>query len=111
MVETPLPAMTLKIWLCVARKGRVARPLSQRSARRQVDGAAAAGPGAFGVFGAFGALIERRPFYHYWHKARVQGLKPRIELFSLESSMAMVASMAFGEMSASGTTLRFASRL
>jgi len=39
-------------------------------------------------FGAFGALIERRPFYHFWHKARAQGLKPRSELFSLETSMA-----------------------
>ena len=39
-------------------------------------------------FGAFGALIERRPFYHFWHKARAQGLKPRMELFSLETSMA-----------------------
>lgn len=39
-------------------------------------------------FGAFGALIERRPFYHYWHKARALGLKPRAELFNLESAMA-----------------------
>jgi len=39
-------------------------------------------------FGAFGALIERRPFYHFWHKARVLGLKPRMELFSLEAAMA-----------------------
>ena len=36
----------------------------------------------------FGALIERRPFYHFWHKARALGLKPRPELFSLENAMA-----------------------
>ena len=38
-------------------------------------------------FGAFGALVERRPFYHFWHKARALGLKPRMELFSLEAAM------------------------
>src|SRR5688500_8663715 len=40
-------------------------------------------------FGAFGALIERRPFYHYWHKAKGLGLKPKIELFSQEVAMAL----------------------
>jgi len=39
-------------------------------------------------FGAFGALIERRPFYHYWHKAKAAGLKPRVEYFSHEVAMA-----------------------
>jgi tryptophan halogenase len=39
-------------------------------------------------FGGFGAMIERRPFYHYWHKARALGLKPKIELFSQEVAMA-----------------------
>src|SRR5262245_45021369 len=46
-------------------------------------------------FGAFGALVERRPFYHYWHKARAQGLKPRVELFSLETSMALANRFIF----------------
>lgn len=49
----------------------------------------AAGETFWHPFGAFGALIERRPFYHFWHKARTQGLKLRIELFSQE--------MAFGQ--------------
>ncbi len=39
-------------------------------------------------FGAFGALIERRPFYHFWHKARALGLQPRLEYFSQEIAMA-----------------------
>jgi tryptophan 7-halogenase len=39
-------------------------------------------------FGALGALIERRPFYHYLHKGRALGLKPRLELFSQEAAMA-----------------------
>jgi len=49
-----------------------------------------AGPGQafWHPFGAFGALIERRPFYHFWHKARAVGLKPKAELFNLESAMA-----------------------
>jgi tryptophan 7-halogenase len=37
-------------------------------------------------FGGFGALIERRPFYHFWHKARAQALKLRVDPFSAEIS-------------------------
>jgi tryptophan halogenase len=39
-------------------------------------------------FGAFGAQINRLPFYHYWHKARFQGLNPAVRDFSLEAAMA-----------------------
>jgi tryptophan halogenase len=39
-------------------------------------------------YGALGAQIERRPFYHFWHKARALGMKPRLEAVSLEISMA-----------------------
>src|SRR5262249_6427581 len=39
-------------------------------------------------FGVFGAQINRLPFYHYWHKARFQGLKPEVRDFSLEASVA-----------------------
>lgn len=39
-------------------------------------------------FGAFGALIERRPFYHFWHKARAAGMQPKVEYFSSEIAMA-----------------------
>jgi len=46
-------------------------------------------------FGGFGAVIERRPFYHFWHKARMLGLKPRPELFSLETSMALANRFIF----------------
>jgi len=53
------------------------------------------GQSSWHPFGAFGALIERRPFYHFWHKARVLGLKPRIELFSLETSMALANRFIF----------------
>jgi tryptophan 7-halogenase len=46
-------------------------------------------------FGALGALVERRPFYHFWHKARALGFKPRAEMFSLETSMAMASRFIF----------------
>jgi tryptophan halogenase len=39
-------------------------------------------------FGALGALIERRPFYHFWHKGKALGLKPRLEMLSQEISLA-----------------------
>jgi tryptophan 7-halogenase len=48
-----------------------------------------AGQSAWRPFGAFGALVERRPFYHFWHKAKASGLQPRPEYFSHEISMAL----------------------
>jgi tryptophan halogenase len=33
-------------------------------------------------FGTFGAPINRRPFYHYWHKARASGISLRFNDFS-----------------------------
>jgi tryptophan 7-halogenase len=38
-------------------------------------------------YGTFGPVVERRPFFHFWHKARAQGLNPRLEYFSLEVGM------------------------
>jgi tryptophan halogenase len=34
-------------------------------------------------FGTFGAPINRRPFFHCWHRARADGLAPRFNDFSL----------------------------
>lgn len=56
---------------------------------------AAPGESFWHPFGAFGALIERRPFYHFWHKARAQGLKLRSELFSQEISFAQANRFIF----------------
>jgi tryptophan halogenase len=39
-------------------------------------------------FGLFGQSINRHPFYHYWQKARAQGLAPEVSWFSLEAAMA-----------------------
>jgi tryptophan halogenase len=58
-------------------------------------GFGAAGESFWHGFGALGALIERRPFYHFWHKARVLGLKPRLELFSQEVSLALANRFIF----------------
>ncbi len=46
-------------------------------------------------FGAFGALLERRPFYHFWHKARATGMNPRPEFFSTEVAMALTGRFIF----------------
>jgi tryptophan halogenase len=56
---------------------------------------AAAGEGFWHAHGALGALIERRPFYHFWHKARALGLKPRLELFSQEAAFAQANRFIF----------------
>lgn len=45
--------------------------------------------------GALGVLVERRPFYHFWHKARAEGLKLRLEPFSQEISLALVNRFIF----------------
>ncbi len=50
---------------------------------------AEAGQSFWHPFGAFGALIERRPFYHFWHKAKALGLKPKSELFSQEVALGL----------------------
>jgi len=47
------------------------------------------GASSWHPFGAFGTLIERRPFFHFWHKARALGIQARPELFSLENAMAL----------------------
>lgn len=39
-------------------------------------------------FGTFGAPINRRPFFHCWHKARAAGLEPRFNDFSLCAALA-----------------------
>jgi tryptophan halogenase len=53
------------------------------------------GQGFWHPFGGLGALIDRRPFYHFWHKARALGLTPRLETCSQEASMAMANRFIF----------------
>ena len=42
----------------------------------------APGHGYWHPFGTFGAAISRRPFHHWWQRARVAGLAPRFEDYS-----------------------------
>jgi tryptophan 7-halogenase len=53
------------------------------------------GQSAWRPFGAFGALVERRPFYHFWHKAKSSGLQPKVEYFSNEISLALGSRFIF----------------
>ncbi len=53
------------------------------------------GHGFWHPYGAFGTLIERRPFHHFWHKAKAAGLNPRVEFFSLEIAMSMANRFIF----------------
>lgn len=46
-------------------------------------GWAGSGQSYWHPFGAFGASINRRPFFHAWRKAQVEGLTPRLTDFSL----------------------------
>ena len=39
-------------------------------------------------FGLFGTQINRVPFYHYWHKAKAQGLDPALASFNVEIALA-----------------------
>ncbi|HEV7607614.1 MAG TPA: tryptophan halogenase family protein [Steroidobacteraceae bacterium] len=56
---------------------------------------AAPGESFWHPFGALGALIERRPFYHFWHKSKAIGLKPKLELFSQEISLGVANRFIF----------------
>lgn len=76
-------------FLSIEQNDFVDKTQSTYSLGRRLNDWAVGGQGFWHPFGAFGALIERRPFYHFWHKARALGLKPTPELFSLENSMAL----------------------
>lgn len=62
---------------------------------RRISDWAEPGQAFWHPFGAFGTLVERRPFYHFWHKARAQGMKPRSEFFNLETAMSMAGKFIF----------------
>jgi tryptophan 7-halogenase len=62
---------------------------------RRLSDFGATGESFWHGFGALGALIERRPFYHFWHKARSLGMKPRLDMFSQEVSLAQANRFIF----------------
>jgi len=53
-------------------------------------------------FGAFGTAINRRPFFHAWHKAKADGLGPKFNDFSLCSALGDAGKFAFPDMSQPG---------
>jgi tryptophan halogenase len=61
-------------------------------------------------FGTFGVPINRRPFHHFWQKARVDGLAPRLQDYSLCAALGDRGRFLFPDASDSGTNsgLRYA---
>ena len=61
-------------------------------------------------FGAFGAMINLRPFFHAWQKAKVAGLAPRFNDFSLCAALGDAGKFRFPDPQAQGPVagLRYA---
>lgn len=61
-------------------------------------------------FGAFGQSFNRRPFYHYWHKARAEGAPLRLNDFSLCAALGVENKFRFPDPKAQGPAagLRYA---
>jgi tryptophan 7-halogenase len=61
-------------------------------------------------FGSFGVPINRRPFHHYWHKARASGKAPRFNDFSLCAALGDEGKFRFPDSNPDGAAsgLRYA---
>jgi tryptophan 7-halogenase len=61
-------------------------------------------------FGTFGGMINLRPFFHAWHKARADGLAPRFNDFSLCAALGDSRKFRFPDPAAPGPVsgLRYA---
>jgi tryptophan halogenase len=61
-------------------------------------------------FGTFGSTINRRPFFHYWHKARAAGLQLRFNDYSLCAALGDQGRFRFPDSSAQNAAagLRYA---
>jgi tryptophan 7-halogenase len=61
-------------------------------------------------FGAFGAMINLRPFFHAWHRARSEGVAPRFNDFSLNAALGDAGKFRFPDAAAQGPVagLRYA---
>jgi tryptophan halogenase len=108
--EATLPSVLELIrFLGVEQNDFVDKTQSTYSLASRFSDWSAAGETFWHPFGAFGALIERRPFYHFWHKARAQGLKLRPDLLSQELSFAQANRFIFpGNSLGVAQNLRFA---
>jgi tryptophan halogenase len=94
--EATLPSiLELLRFLGIDQNDFIDKTQSTYSLGRRCSDFAAAGESFWHGFGALGALIERRPFYHFWHKGRSLGMKPRLEMFSQEVSFALANRFIF----------------
>ncbi len=94
--EATLPSiLELLRFLGIDQNDFVDKTQATYSLGRRLSDFAAIGETFWHGLGALGALIERRPFYHFWHKGRALGLKPRLELFSQEVSFALANRFIF----------------
>ncbi len=61
-------------------------------------------------FGTFGASINRRPFFHSWHRAKAQGLDPQFNDYSLCAALGDAGRFRFPDAGAQGPVsgLRYA---
>jgi tryptophan halogenase len=61
-------------------------------------------------FGTFGSTINQRPFFHAWHKARAEGLAPRLVDFSAAAALGDACKFQFPDPAAQGPAagLRYA---
>lgn len=89
------PLLDLLRFLGIDQNDFVDKTQSTYSLGRRLIDFGALGESFWHGFGALGVLIERRPFYHFWHKARALGLKPRLELFSQEIALAQTNRFIF----------------
>jgi len=53
-------------------------------------------------FGAFGTSINRRPFFHAWHKAKADGLNPQFNDFSLCAALGDAGKFRYPDQSQPG---------
>ena len=53
-------------------------------------------------FGTFGTTIDRRPFFHYWHRAEAEGLAPRFNDYSLCAALGDEGKFRFPDARAQG---------
>jgi tryptophan halogenase len=94
--EATLPSiLELLRFLGVDQNDFIEKTQSTYSLARRLEDFAARGESFWHGQGALGALIERRPFYHFWHKGRELGLRPKLEMFSQEVSFALANRFIF----------------
>jgi tryptophan halogenase len=63
---------------------------------------AQAGHSYWHPFGSFGAMINLRPFFHAWHKARYEGLAPRFNDFSMNATLGDAGKFRFADAAVQG---------